>query len=109
MGGSDFGSFDFKYLSVYNIVSSFWLRFFVFRVFCGCFCSFLLFLGFSFIFYYFCFPKFPVEEPRCSSAIHSNSFFIFDFSGTTCVVYLGWGVVVLSLCCVFILFLVIVW
>lgn len=69
---------------------------------------FLLFGGFSQLFTVFGSPEFPVEDAGCSGAIHSNIFyFIFDFSGTRLIVFLGWGVVVLSLRCVYIMFLVI--
>ena len=39
--------------------------------------------------------------------IQTVFYFIFDFSGTRLIVFLGWGVVVLSLRCVYIMFLVI--
>ena len=52
LDGSDFGSFDFKYLSVYNIVSGFLLLFLFFEFFVG---VFVLFVVFGFFFYFLLF------------------------------------------------------
>jgi len=78
LGGSDFGSFDFKYLSVYNIVSGFWLRFLFFEFFVGVFVLFCCFWVFLLFFTIFVFLNFRWKS-RAVRVLYIQTVFLFYF------------------------------